>query len=371
MSLCLRKVSNKFIPFVNLRKQITKIDRHLLKHVKSSAFLEEFLNSSVATCVVMNYGDKYLNSKTSLMGQYSLINYFDICTTWPDELNEKCNWNQQRSIWMQRQRQTDTQSMNINNITSENKIVLSNDDQQLKLHVDHNGLYANNKSCLPHSEVLSINRYLINSPNSIKKSILHTDGSPNVQNMSKEQPSENRIPSEAQLQHIFDCLSRDLPQLFVKIMDYTIYTTDVVFINNIRGTEGVGINHYVMQIALLRIIARIKFVYVKLNILKITMHPEDSSIKVRWRIIGIPDSYIFLFWKYRSTKDNDDDKHVWYDGFSTFYVNNDGKVFKHVVDKMMPDQSKYEKTPIAAKLALFVPLLDLDTYASNLCSEIK
>lgn len=50
----------------------------------------------------------------------------------------------------------------------------------------------------------------------------------------------------------------------------------------------------------------------------------------------------------------------WYDGFSTFYLNNDGKIFKHIVDKTMPDQNIEEKIkmPVEAKLALFIALLD-------------
>jgi hypothetical protein len=30
----------------------------------------------------------------------------------------------------------------------------------------------------------------------------------------------------------------------------------------------------------------------------------------------------------------------WYDGFSIFYVGDDGLVFKHTVDKVMPDEDK-------------------------------
>lgn len=54
----------------------------------------------------------------------------------------------------------------------------------------------------------------------------------------------------------------------------------------------------------------------------------------------------------------------WIDGFSTFYVNNDGFIVRHVADKVMPDEDK-EPNPIekvvnklgqVPKLALFVKL---------------
>lgn len=48
-----------------------------------------------------------------------------------------------------------------------------------------------------------------------------------------------------------------------------------------------GIYHYVKQVALLRIIGHLKFAFVRFEILKITSHPEDGTVKVRWRITGI------------------------------------------------------------------------------------
>ena len=41
------------------------------------------------------------------------------------------------------------------------------------------------------------------------------------------------------------------------------------------------------QVAILRALGHIKFAYVKFEILKITSHPEDSTVRVRWRIRGL------------------------------------------------------------------------------------
>ncbi|KAJ4446915.1 hypothetical protein ANN_13616 [Periplaneta americana] len=78
-----------------------------------------------------------------------------------------------------------------------------------------------------------------------------------------------------------------LPNLFIQPLDYTIYHQDLVFENNIRGTRTVGLYHYVKQVALLRTVGHLKFAYVKFEILKITMHPEDDTVRIRWRIRGI------------------------------------------------------------------------------------
>ena len=64
-----------------------------------------------------------------------------------------------------------------------------------------------------------------------------------------------------------------------------------------------GIFNYVKQIMWLRAIGHIKFAYVKFEILKITVHPEEDSIKIRWRIRGTPGLKVFAtFWKFKSWK---------------------------------------------------------------------
>lgn len=104
-------------------------------------------------------------------------------------------------------------------------------------------------------------------------------------------------------------------------MDYKIYSQDVVFENRIRGTHTVwvskspiwnetnifnvfylhsGLYNYVKQVAMLRTIGHLKFAYVRFEILKMTQHPEDGTIKVRWRITGISALQVMLkFWRYK------------------------------------------------------------------------
>lgn len=54
------------------------------------------------------------------------------------------------------------------------------------------------------------------------------------------------------------------------------------------------------QLALLRTVAHLKYAYVNFEVLKITKHPEDSTIKVRWRIRGISALKVMVtFWKYK------------------------------------------------------------------------
>ncbi|XP_041974412.1 uncharacterized protein LOC121729837 isoform X2 [Aricia agestis] len=181
---------------------------------------------------------------------------------------------------------------------------------------------------------------------------------------TKAEAENQGKPSEEQLMKVFNTLRDTMPNIFIKPLDYSIYHPNLIFVNNIRGKTTVGLFHYVKQIALLRTVGHLKFAYVNLEILKITVHPEDSSIKMRWRIRGISGFKVFFnFWKYKlwNMKEVWKSQELWYDGFSTFYVGGDGLVQKHVADKMMPDQDTIvddlEKAPIAAKIALLIGVL--------------
>ncbi|KAJ8949577.1 hypothetical protein NQ318_016208 [Aromia moschata] len=188
-------------------------------------------------------------------------------------------------------------------------------------------------------------------------------------NYSSNDPDKSNPnkPSPEKLYNVYNVLRENLPNLFIKTMDYSIYHPEMIFEDNIRGIRTVGLYSYVKQVALLRTVGHFKFAYVMFEILKITQHPEDSTVKIRWRIRGISALKVMLtFWKYRLWNFKeifDNQTESWYDGFSTFYVNVDGFVVKHVADKMMPDSDSVTEDsskPLgisAAKLALLVGII--------------
>lgn len=99
-----------------------------------------------------------------------------------------------------------------------------------------------------------------------------------------------------------------------------------------------------------------------------TMHPEDSTVKIRWQISGITGYRLafkmvqFKVWRPREMIEMH--RSPWIDGFSTFYVNQDGFIIRHIADKVMPDEDKklnpiekvVDKLGQIPKLALFVNL---------------
>lgn len=384
MSLCFRTISHKFTSLVNTRKQVTKIDRKLPKNVKSS-FLDEFLGLQTSVEAKTNLPDRNLEAFTDIDLLYQ--------NRIPISIKSHMKWNKTlvKSYTKDKNKilHTDQQSLlnhykitnieprsvtnlSLYNITTdckekENKFLTRNVTLTVNNDID-NSMYDNRYSFNRRLSDATMNTNI--TPNTT----LLVNGTINVQEDRKEQPikkNEDR-PSRDHLEHVFQCLSRDLPKFFIQTMDYTIYSPEIIFVNNIKGTTTKGIFAYVKQVAFLRTIGHLKFAYVRLEVIKITIDPEDDSIKVRWRIRGISGMKVFFtFWKFKLWKIQETIKNadVWYDGFSTYYVDANGRVYKHIADKMMPDQDhlydKEKEAPVVTKLAMCVGLEDLKILSSN------
>ncbi|EDX08472.1 GD24989 [Drosophila simulans] len=155
-------------------------------------------------------------------------------------------------------------------------------------------------------------------------------------------PKENERKPE-DLDRAYEVLRATLPKLFVEPLDYSIYSPGLIFHNNITGKHTVGLYHYVKQIAILRTVGHLKYAYVKFEVLKITKHQDDYTVRIRWRVRGISGlKVMFQFWKYKiwQLKEVLKDQEAWYDGYSVCYLGDEGLIVKHVVDKVMPDESR-------------------------------
>lgn len=52
--------------------------------------------------------------------------------------------------------------------------------------------------------------------------------------------------------------------------------------------------------SMVRFLGHLRFAYVKMDILKITKHPEDGTVRVRWCIRGVSGLRVLInFWRFR------------------------------------------------------------------------
>ncbi|XP_018397927.1 PREDICTED: uncharacterized protein LOC108775949 [Cyphomyrmex costatus] len=382
MSLCFRTLPGRLSSLVSGgggRKTPSKLDRNQLqKNIESSAFLKQFLGTQRTLSVRANTTGKSIPFAGCTLPSNLSLAHFDIHNQWNEKLVKRYSDDESKNTmmyWVQSpHRLHDSQRLSTAFSQGRNHIVpVGITPNNVKTFPVQN-VIRNNKdnSFLCNNKMISLKSLHSNQKTNIDKNIVFISDDTSILKMSSQQsPQEtDGKPSQEQLQSVVDCLNQDLPQLFVKPLNFSIYSDDIVFINNIRGVTTRGLNNYVKQLMLVRLVGHIKFAFVKLDIIKITMHPETDTIQVRWRIRGVTGWKVFtMFWKYKIWKMQDaisTNQDVWYDGFSTFHVNANGKIYKHIADKMMPDQDtvvKKEDLRIAPKLALFTGLASI--FGSN------
>ncbi|XP_019724322.1 uncharacterized protein C6orf136 homolog [Hippocampus comes] len=139
---------------------------------------------------------------------------------------------------------------------------------------------------------------------------------------------------EQKLALAYERLRHELPNFFRKNHDYTMYSNDIEFINGLLDTKTRGRAAYRFTLSLWRLACLFYFADAQLEVLKLTKHMEDGSIKARWRLRGLP----FLTLMLRFYRKDKSPLYRCYDAFSTFYVGRDGLIHCHKVEKVMPAQ---------------------------------
>lgn len=154
---------------------------------------------------------------------------------------------------------------------------------------------------------------------------------------AKDVVDKRNQASLEQLTRIADAMTYHLPRFFTTPHPFQLYTKDLVFIDNIRQVRVQGLAQYATRIALVKLYHRLRYTSTKCEVLNLVKHPEESCIRIRWRIVSRPGllQFVIFFYKFHSTE-------IWNDGVSTLLVNNEGKIYCHVCDNIDVDESKTE-----------------------------
>ncbi|XP_032939996.1 uncharacterized protein C6orf136 homolog [Catharus ustulatus] len=164
-------------------------------------------------------------------------------------------------------------------------------------------------------------------------------------------PRANPPSMEEHLATMHEKLRHELPNFFLKIPDYSLYAPDVEFQFQHFHLHTRGRPMYAVAVALCRALAWGYFASLRLEVLALTRHPEDWSVRARWRLTGLPLHLLLLRWYRR-------DKRTLlrsYDAISTFFLNSQGLIRCHRVDKLMPAPTAVpepKKLLVASALAL-------------------
>lgn len=161
---------------------------------------------------------------------------------------------------------------------------------------------------------------------------------------NKSSPVKPTHPTQQQIQFVYDVLSYELPKCLSKAINPDIYANDIIFEDNIRNVKIIGRSNYLFEFSLMRLKSALLYAHVRVNILKMTQHVEEGTIKVRWNVQGVSNllmlkklfnpSFINFLFRPDESSENERVSVSLYDGFSIFYINGDGLVQKHLADKV-------------------------------------
>lgn len=150
--------------------------------------------------------------------------------------------------------------------------------------------------------------------------------------LEETSPPRGDSEEEQKLAEMYERLRIELPGFFSKRHDYSMYSLDVEFVNGLLNTKTRGRVLYQLSLALWRLLCLFYYANVRLEVLKLTKHPEDGTVKARWRLHGLPFHTLLLRFYLR------DKSQLFrsFDAFSTFYIGKDGLIHCHKVEKVMP-----------------------------------
>jgi hypothetical protein len=161
----------------------------------------------------------------------------------------------------------------------------------------------------------------------------------------KKEPDDKPTPD--QLNRVYLMLQEELPYTFSRTPDLSLFSKDIVLVDNIRGKVFHGQSAYLQQMLLLRLVAHLKYSLVKAEIVSMSQDLKNGRVIVTWRIKGVPGIRVFLkFWQIKlwDWKTAQSEQETWHDGISYYDVSGiDGKIYRHTVDKMVQDRLDVEE----------------------------
>ncbi|XP_070532229.1 uncharacterized protein [Ptychodera flava] len=181
-----------------------------------------------------------------------------------------------------------------------------------------------------------------------KRPILAADGVKLQAQPADEDNNNLGKPSKEQLAIMYHKLCDEMPKFYIKPHDFSIYSDNVEFNNQFLGLKTHGRMTYEGLVKTLKFTSLLYFMDAELEVLKITVHPEESSIQARWRIKALP----FHTWLLKLHKRDKNPYYRYYDAYSTFYIGTDGLIHVHKIDKVMPDSDAKKEPNWLTRLTL-------------------
>jgi hypothetical protein len=200
------------------------------------------------------------------------------------------------------------------------------------------------------SESLIVTRRL--SEDDIVCRVLHL----NCSSINKEEPAKNKTGSgdndnlpEDILREIKEALCRSTQQFFTARVNINMFHPNIVFENRINGKVSQGLGPYNQYLGMAKIYGHLRYSFVSSQVLSSHIDQDQCTVSVRFQFLGM--GMIEMALKYfpkklyqraKLTKES----RVWLDAISTFHLDDNGIIIKHVLDNKDLDRERLVQTPV-------------------------
>lgn len=164
--------------------------------------------------------------------------------------------------------------------------------------------------------------------------------------------SQGNGPSPEKLGEAKEKVEKLVLSMLAGISDSSVLHKDIILENNLFGRNKVSQGHtaYYLEMLKLRIQVHASYSGAKMEILAVSTLDTTGVIRVHWRMTGVSQVHVVKFWRFIQGKEpvsKDDKQYI--EAFSYFHINKDGQVYKHRIDRSLPDGGT-EQNPIQEKL---------------------
>jgi len=157
---------------------------------------------------------------------------------------------------------------------------------------------------------------------------------------SPEEETKAEKKRKAQLAQVAEQLKFDLNHVLTTKIDFInnhVYHDNIILEDNIRRQTFGGLLEYMKNCNILKIVTHVKFVFSRMNLGTVVINPTIGLIRIEWNITGMGMTRLGLRYipdKLWTRENINRTSPVWISGVSKYFVDESGKVTKHIIDPL-------------------------------------
>jgi len=159
---------------------------------------------------------------------------------------------------------------------------------------------------------------------------------------------EKKKPSESVLRETQAHLCDFTTNFFIVTLDQERFHPNITLDNRISGNTVQGFKYYNAYLGFVKLYGLCRFVTVSSRVCQTYINEEEQSITIHFRFFGLGfiETALKFFPKQLYKRENViKEQRIWLEAVSTYYLDSDGQIIRHVVDDKDIDHDRVVKNP--------------------------